>query len=252
MAKQPRKAMSKKTRFEVFKRDSFICQYCGRSAPDVLLEVDHIEPHSKGGSDDVTNLVTSCVDCNRGKSDRVLSSKTQVEVEKRQLDELNERRNQLQLMLAWKKELLGINKEAAMAAVEMFEEATGMTVTDTGIAEMSGLVRKYGLGEVIDSIQIAADTYSPEMAFSKVGGILYCRRRSQSDPDYQTVIRIKGMMRRRQFYINEGLAEQLIREAIATGRFSAEDLIDCARTAKNWTQWKTEMEFAVAPTESEV
>jgi 5-methylcytosine-specific restriction endonuclease McrA len=48
-------AISKKIRFEVFKRDSFICQYCGRSAPNVTLEVDHIEPISKGGTDDILN-----------------------------------------------------------------------------------------------------------------------------------------------------------------------------------------------------
>ena len=36
-----RKPLSKKIRFEVFKRDAFTCQYCGQMAPDVLLEVDH-------------------------------------------------------------------------------------------------------------------------------------------------------------------------------------------------------------------
>ena len=40
--------ISKALRFEVFKRDSFTCQYCGRSAPEVVLEVDHIVPVSKG------------------------------------------------------------------------------------------------------------------------------------------------------------------------------------------------------------
>ena len=39
-----RKNLSKSVRFEVFKRDSFKCQYCGKSAPDVVLEVDHIIP----------------------------------------------------------------------------------------------------------------------------------------------------------------------------------------------------------------
>ena len=39
-----RKSLSKKIRFEVFKRDKFTCQYCGKTAPNVVLEVDHIEP----------------------------------------------------------------------------------------------------------------------------------------------------------------------------------------------------------------
>ena len=54
--------------FEVFKRDGFICQYCGKHPPDITLEVDHINPVSKGGSDDINNLITACFDCNRGKT----------------------------------------------------------------------------------------------------------------------------------------------------------------------------------------
>lgn len=65
--------IGKSLRFEVFARDSFTCQYCGRRPPDVILEVDHIHPRSKGGDDDHVNLVTSCYDCNRGKRDKVLS-----------------------------------------------------------------------------------------------------------------------------------------------------------------------------------
>ncbi len=65
-----RKSLSKKTRFEVFKRDSFTCQYCGKKAPDLVLQVDHIKPVASGGSDDLMNLITSCQPCNAGKSNR--------------------------------------------------------------------------------------------------------------------------------------------------------------------------------------
>ena len=61
-------AISKRIRFEVFKRDGFICQYCGKHPPEVTLEVDHIQPKSKDGSDDINNLITACFDCNRGKT----------------------------------------------------------------------------------------------------------------------------------------------------------------------------------------
>ncbi|MEO5360614.1 MAG: HNH endonuclease [Nitrospirota bacterium] len=60
-------AISKKIRFEVFKRDGFACAYCGKTPPSVTLEVDHIDPKSKGGSNDLNNLITACFDCNRGK-----------------------------------------------------------------------------------------------------------------------------------------------------------------------------------------
>lgn len=69
-----RKAFSKKDRFEVFKRDGFTCQYCGRKVPDTVLEVDHVIPVKENGGDGMDNLVTSCQDCNRGKSARLLTS----------------------------------------------------------------------------------------------------------------------------------------------------------------------------------
>lgn len=69
-----RKSLSKKVRFDVFKRDNFTCNYCGRSTPSVILEVDHIIPVSKNGSNNIDNLITSCFDCNRGKSNNELTS----------------------------------------------------------------------------------------------------------------------------------------------------------------------------------
>ena len=57
-------------RMQVLKRDSLKCVYCGRKSPDVSLEVDHIIPFSKGGSNHISNLQTLCFDCNRGKSNR--------------------------------------------------------------------------------------------------------------------------------------------------------------------------------------
>jgi hypothetical protein len=69
-----RKSISKKTRFEVFKRDGFRCQYCGACPPGVLLHVDHINPVANGGVNDPDNLVTSCETCNQGKGAKELSA----------------------------------------------------------------------------------------------------------------------------------------------------------------------------------
>ena len=66
---------AKKKRWEVFKRDKFTCQYCGRFAPNVILHVDHIVPKSKGGKNDLNNLIAACEDCNYGKSDDTVDAK---------------------------------------------------------------------------------------------------------------------------------------------------------------------------------
>ena len=60
------KEISKK----VFKRDNYTCSYCG--CVGGLLEVDHVIPFSKGGSDELDNLVCACRKCNRQKRDKTL------------------------------------------------------------------------------------------------------------------------------------------------------------------------------------
>ena len=60
-----------KLRWEVFRRDKFVCQYCGACGPNVELEVDHKIPVSRGGTDNIDNLKTACFNCNRGKGNRV-------------------------------------------------------------------------------------------------------------------------------------------------------------------------------------
>ena len=59
-------------REKVFKRDDYSCNICGNEKDDVPLEIDHIIPISKGGTDEMDNLQTLCKDCNIGKSDRIV------------------------------------------------------------------------------------------------------------------------------------------------------------------------------------
>jgi hypothetical protein len=61
-------AVSKRLRFEILRRDNHTCQYCGETAPNVTLHVDHVVPVTLGGSDKPDNLVAACKDCNLGKT----------------------------------------------------------------------------------------------------------------------------------------------------------------------------------------
>lgn len=62
-----RECLPARLRFSILQRDKFTCQYCGRSVPSVVLHVDHILPLSSGGTNNPTNLVAACADCNLGK-----------------------------------------------------------------------------------------------------------------------------------------------------------------------------------------
>lgn len=65
-------AVTKALRFEILRRDKFTCTYCGATSAESALHVDHVIPSSLGGEDTPDNLTTACIDCNAGKSSRMV------------------------------------------------------------------------------------------------------------------------------------------------------------------------------------
>ncbi len=60
----------KLNRREVFRRDNFTCQYCGRQSSN--LTIDHVYPRHLGGQHIWNNVVTACASCNHRKGGRTL------------------------------------------------------------------------------------------------------------------------------------------------------------------------------------
>ena len=59
------------TRFNVFLRDQFSCQYCGHDFATLDLTFDHLVPRSRGGRTEWTNVVAACAPCNLRKGGRL-------------------------------------------------------------------------------------------------------------------------------------------------------------------------------------
>ena len=68
--KRPR-PKRKLTRLEVFNRDQYTCQYCGRETRQLTL--DHVVPRYRGGQHTWENVVSACILCNRRKAGRTPS-----------------------------------------------------------------------------------------------------------------------------------------------------------------------------------
>lgn len=174
---EKRKAISKKLRFEVFKRDSFTCQYCGRKSPDIILHIDHINPVSKGGENDILNLITSCVECNLGKSDRKLTDGDILKKKRKQLEFLQERKEQIQMMYDWQLSLLCVDEEKTEKAENLIYELCGSALTEIGRKKIKKLVRKFDYPILLESIVIAFEYYDWEEdfnnSFNKIGGIAF-------------------------------------------------------------------------------
>jgi len=253
MKMSKRKGISKSIRFEVFKRDSFTCQYCGRKAPDVLLVVDHIQPVSKDGTNDILNLITACKDCNAGKSDRKLNDTTVIDKQRQQLEELQERKEQIEMMFEWQKGLLELDEKVIdQLSVFWSEQVPGYSLTDDGIKGLKKLKRKYELNEIMTAMKIATEQYlkfengsptkeSVELAWSKVGGICNNRRLAKDKPYMQKLFYIRGILRNRLGYFDQNRGLRLLEDAIETGA-SIESLEKFAKDVRNWTEWRNGME----------
>lgn len=67
LIRRPRR-VRKLTRFEIFNRDRYTCQYCGQKTRQLTL--DHVIPRYRGGQHTWENIVSACVACNRRKAGR--------------------------------------------------------------------------------------------------------------------------------------------------------------------------------------
>lgn len=260
-----RQGLSTKIRFEVFKRDSFTCQYCGKSAPEIVLHVDHITPVSKGGANDITNLITSCQDCNLGKKDRELSDNAVVQKRKKQLDELQERREQLEMMVEWQYTLMEIETETLDKAAAFWSDILcGFSqLTEHGMAEVKKLIRRYGLSETMESMRLSCDQYvkwqkdpeneeikrpeleSVQSAFYMVARICASRRVQKDKPYMKDLYYMRGIMRKRYSYVNEWQALDILEKAYDNGH-EIEEIKKVILSVKNWSAWRDAMQPLLA------
>lgn len=223
-----RKGISKKTRFEVFKRDSFKCQYCGKTAPDTILVIDHIVPVKDGGDNELTNLVTACDVCNQGKGARSLDDNTVVEKQRKQMEELNERREQLEMMMKWRTGLNEIEQEKIRAVTEYWENETHHSLNEHGLKSISKTIKKYGVEQTLNAIDRAVEQYvkhdndgnpthqSVEQAYKMISKIANMVNIEKEKPYMPDLLYLRGILRNR-LGINANTGNQTMDQKIKMG-----------------------------------
>lgn len=244
-------AVKKSVRFEVFKRDKFTCQYCGRSAPDVVLHADHIHPVSEGGEDDILNLVTSCQDCNLGKSNRILSDDAVIKQRKSQLDVLQERHEQLEMLLEWHKSLVDIEDVTVQQVADFWARLVSpYRLTDIGLTTLRKLLKRYSVDEVVTAMNTSVAQYvghkqqdgavSPTVqsvghAWEMVGPICAANRRNKDKPWMQKLYYARGILRNRFNWSDPRNRESLaIMEDLIDLGADVDAIIDFAKSVYSW------------------
>lgn len=248
MAEAKRKPISKKLRMEVFKRDKFTCQYCGRMSPDVILEVDHIKPVAEGGTNDILNLITSCRDCNRGKGKRRLDDDVELRKQQEQLKDLAERKEQLEMMVKWKDELLSLEDKK----VDMFEGfikkhyGKSISLHDQGRQNIKKWLKQYPLDLIIDAFVEAMNSLGNDttnealnMAFDKIPSIAYYMKNPMSERQ-KKIYYLRKILINRLNYVDKGKAYRWIDELLDS-EFSFEELKSICSTCKHWTDFRSQI-----------
>lgn len=248
-----RQPIPKSMRFEIFKRDKFTCQYCGKKSPDVVLHVDHIHPVSKGGTNDLLNLITSCIDCNLGKSDRTLADTSIIDRKRTQMEELQERRDQIEMMMEWQRGLVELDQYLIEQVAKFWAELVEpYLLTEQGLKSLKKLLKQNSADEIMEAMRIATQQYlqydndqltqeSVSYAWSKIGGICKIKKIEKSKPYMRELFYIRGILRKRLNYLNEKMCLNLLEESHQHGA-SLEKLKEHACNVRNWTQWRQDIE----------
>ena len=252
-----RKAIGKKVRFDVFKRDSFTCQYCGKSAPDVILHIDHIIPIKDGGTNAITNLITACSGCNLGKGAVRLDDNTTIQKEKKQLDEINKRREQMEMMVKWKDELENISSKEADLIAQKFERLSGMTLNKPGKRNIEKWLIKFPFGDIYDAIPASISRngaanqdgeYTLDSmieSFNYIPNICVGMKLQRENPAIKDLYYIRGILRNRFSYCDERKAIYVLKKANALG-IGTSELKSIALDERNWSNWISSMEEIIA------
>ena len=176
-------AISKKQRFEIFKRDGFICQYCGRKPPQIILEIDHIMPRKKKGKDIPENLITACFDCNRGKGTRDL--KVAPESIRERTEILKEKELQLHEFYKYQEKI----KERIEADVDFLdgrwhvlsEEKENYYFNEHGRMQIRNLLRFFNKYEIEEAMEIAWLKRYLNNRFAYMCGVLWTKKRQREE-----------------------------------------------------------------------
>ena len=257
-----RKPISKKIRFEVFKRDRFTCQYCGQKAPDVLLHVDHINPVSNGGENNIFNYVTSCFDCNMGKKDRLLDDNVVLQKQRLQLEIVQEKREQIELMFQWKESLNNIDDETNELVFQYINnKIKPLYLSESYKTPIVGLLKKFGLEKVLDGIDESAAKYlkfdndeeyrkSAENFLERLGGVIVYK---DLPPISRKLSYIKGIAKNRFKYFDTKKASIIlniyVKSLLDYGLDENKILNDLESEvqkmtieSKSWSEWKQILE----------
>lgn len=252
--------ISQKKRFGIFHRDNFTCQYCGKSTPEVILEVDHVVSRKDGGGDEEFNLLTACFSCNRGKSaisvDIQLKGNKDFDSELQQVREKNDQIRAYYEHIKKKKELeaesLSIYQQIWQQAFSIVGSDKVNSLTEYGLQNIADLLAKGNPPDlIIEAINIAGERrkYDNNEPFKYMCGVLKNLRMRRENPEaaqeieeahkaYYALVNLAKTTHGPDYYFDKRLYFKWIKDGI-----SMNYLQEAVMESRNWSALRRKVQF---------
>lgn len=276
-----RRSLSQKIRFEVFKRDKFKCTYCGLGptldnndiilqikeiSTDVVLEVDHSLAVANGGDNDMLNLRTSCKKCNLGKSATPLDDHSVLAGQITQMQILEEKKQQIQMMFEWRQSLVNLDEEVYKQIFSYLQakvKRVGKSFAEDNPywSVIYNWIKKYSIEDILNAIDssekrhlvYSSDSDELDKNIGKFLDSIPNSIRSKNNSELDSRIGYTGGIARNRFNywdnkkgysilndfrrkISTLLCEEDVLEVVNN------QLIPMTKTVANWSEWKITVE----------
>ena len=186
----------------------------------------------------------------------MLSDHTVVEKQRRQLEELQERRDQLEMMMRWQRSLIDLDQQMVGELAVLWDELVpGFRLNENGERSLQKWCRRFDLDKIIGGMKTSVDQYlcfdgedptvptkeSVEKAFDYVPRIIVSEERMRERPYLRDLYYIRGILRNRFRYLNEWKALSIM-EAVVLDGGTTDDIKAIALSVDDWADFCAEVE----------
>jgi TolA-binding protein len=246
----------KRIKYEVFEKDAFKCQFCGTGAPNVTLQLVRIQDAQPDEEWlDTAFLSTSCKVCEKKKSGTDEKSLNNPYMS---IDELEERLQQLKMLINWRKGMLNIRKQQLNNLIIYWEnKISGFETNNDQKKYLAAHISKYSGDEIRSAMDMAVDKFikydedgkldqsSILTAFSKIPEICQTKTEIVTAHESDGLQRIHDQLssniagffdtRRTQQWLNYARSWEV----------QIDDLYKMASSVKSWTEFSVNIDKMV-------
>jgi hypothetical protein len=245
----------KRIKYEIFEKDAFKCQFCGTGTPNVTLQLVRIQDAQQNDEWlDLAFLSTSCKICEKKKSGVEEKSPNNY----MSIDELEERLQQLKMLINWRKGMLNIRKQQLANLISYWENKIPDFETNNDQKKyLAAYISKYSSDEIRSAMDMAVDKFikfsddgtldknSILTAFSKIPEICQTKTEIVNTHETDGLQRIHNQLEQGiSGFFDSNRASQWLNYA-RSWEVPIDDLFKMATSVKSWTEFSLNIDKMV-------